>query len=256
MDQLNRDHVSSESAAYLSRLAILQAQYQDFDAQALLKIAVQETFTDKIAMVSAFGSESVVELHMLAQIAPWVPVIFLNTGKMFPETLRYRDLLQERLGLRDVRSVGPDPSDRAALDPQGILWSRNPDMCCHFRKVVPLELALESFEAAITGRKRFQTQARQKISPIELIRRPEGFEGFRFMLNPLAAWSAAQLEQYMVEHKLPRHPLVKDGYLSIGCMPCTDRVGEGGDYRAGRWAGRQKEECGIHQTSFTGGEGI
>ncbi len=256
MAQLNPIGIDSEPQALLSRLAVLQAQYQDLDATSLLETAIKETFAGKIAMVSSFGAESVIELHLLSQIDPSVPVIFLNTGKMFPETLRYRDLLQDRLGLTDVRAVGPDPKDRARLDPQGILWSRNPDMCCHFRKVLPLEQALEGFDAAITGRKRFQTLSRQNMQKIELIRRPEGFEGFRFMLNPLAAWSAEKLAQYMTTHKLPRHPLVKDGYLSIGCMPCTDRVAEGGDYRSGRWTGRQKDECGIHQSSFTGGEGI
>ena len=261
MDQLSPEDIGSkpeavEAEAFLSRLRVLQAQYEDLDAEAILETAVNETFAGSLAMVSAFGSESAVELHILSRIAPWVPVLFLNTGKMFPETLRYRDLLQERFGLTDVRAIGPDPRDREKLDPQGILWSRNPDMCCHFRKVAPLERGLEGFEAAITGRKRFQTRARAKMKKIELIRRPEGFEGFRFMLNPLAAWSAEQLEGYIVEHKLPRHPLVKDGYLSIGCMPCTDRVAEGGDYRQGRWSGSEKEECGIHQSSFVGGEGI
>ena len=255
MDQVSASHISSDRDEYLSRLTILRARYQDLDAYDLLETAIKESFPNKIAMTSSFGSESVVELHMIAQIDPSVPVIFLNTGKLFPETLRYRDLLQERFGLIDVRSIGPDPKDRQNLDPQGLLWRSKPDMCCHFRKVVPLERALEGFEATITGRKRFQTQSRQSLSSIELQGRPDGFDGFRFTINPLAAWTLERLEKYIAEHKLPRHPLVKDGYASIGCMPCTDRVVDGG-YRDGRWRGQEKEECGIYQSSFAEGEGI
>jgi phosphoadenosine phosphosulfate reductase len=182
----------------------------------------------------------------MAEIDPNTPVIFLNTGKLFGETLRYRDRLQERLGLGDLRSLAPHPHDRATLDPDGTLWSSNPTACCDFRKVVPLRRALIGFEAQITGRKRFQTRERSAMQTVEL---SQG----RFRFNPLADWSQADLEAYRVAHDLPAHPLVEDGYPSIGCMPCTRRVKSGEDYRAGRWAGLDKDECGIHGVD---GEGI
>ncbi len=197
--------------------------------------------------VSSFGSESAVLLHMVAQIDPATPVLFLNTGKLFGETLRYRDRLQDTLGLTDLRSIGPHPDDRAARDAEGTLWSRDTDACCNFRKVVPVRRALEGFAAQITGRKRFQTQARAGMEKVEY------FEG-RFRFNPLADWTQADIEAYFVAHDLPRHPLVEDGYPSIGCMPCTRRVVNGEAYRDGRWSGLDKDECGIH--TGVDGEGI
>lgn len=190
-------------------------------------------------MVSSFGSESVVLLHLLSRVDPGVPVIFLNTGKLFGETLRYRDRLQEKLGLLDVRAIGPHPRDTQSLDPDGTLWSSNPDACCNFRKVLPLQRALAGFDAEITGRKRFQTASRSTISPIEL-------KGARFVVNPLWNWSLQDLKHHILKHDLPRHPLVDDGFVSIGCMPCTQRVQKDEDYRSGRWAGADKDECGIH----------
>jgi phosphoadenosine phosphosulfate reductase len=161
--------------------------------------------------------------------------------------LRYRDRLQDVLGLTDVRSIGPHPADRAAQDPEGELWSKSTDACCNFRKVIPLKRALEGFSAQITGRKRFQTNARSQMEPVEF------FEG-RFRFNPLTDWTLADIEAYMAEHNLPAHPLVEDGFPSIGCMPCTRRVLSGEGYRDGRWSGLDKDECGIH--TGVDGEGI
>jgi phosphoadenosine phosphosulfate reductase len=178
-------------------------------------------------------------LHLIAQIDPATPILFLNTGKLFGETLRYRDRLQDELGLTDVRTIGPHPDDRAQFDADGTLWSRDTDACCNFRKVVPLRHVLKGFAAQITGRKKFQTVARAAMEPIEF------FEG-RFRFNPLAEWTLADLEAYEAKHALPRHPLVEDGYPSIGCIPCTRRLQSGESYRDGRWAGTDKDECGIH----------
>jgi phosphoadenosine phosphosulfate reductase len=186
-------------------------------------------------------------LHLIARIDPTTPVLFLNTGKLFGETLRYRDRLQETLGLTDLRNIGPHPSDRARLDPEGTLWSHDTDACCGFRKVLPLRRALDGFDAQITGRKRFQTNARHEMQPVEY------FEG-RYRINPLAAWTQGDIEAYFAAHDLPRHPLVEDGYPSIGCIPCTRRVAPGENYRDGRWAGLDKDECGIH--TGVDGEGI
>ena len=166
--------------------------------------------------------------------------MFLDTGKLFPETLAYRDALVERLGLRDVRSVGPSAATLAAADPAGTLWQSDPDVCCWHRKVEPLDEALAGFPAWITGRNRFQGGMRGALPLIE--REPDG----RVKVNPLVSWSADDLRRYMDEHGLPRHPLEARGFRSIGCVPCTRATAPGEDPRAGRWAGRGKTECGIH----------
>lgn len=232
-----------------ARLERVQRKLAGVDAAGLLRATIASEFKGRIAVVSSFGAESAVLLHMVAQIDPNLPVLFLNTGKLFGETLRYRDRLQELLGLTDLRAIGPHPADRATLDPDGALWSREPDACCNFRKTLPLSRALQGFDAWITGRKRFQTETRQEMESIERI-------GARYRINPLASWAQTDLEAYMLEHNLPAHPLVRDGYLSIGCMACTSKVNVGEDARAGRWRGQDKSECGIHTGSFMDGDGI
>tara|TARA_R110002110_G_scaffold68731_2_gene185818 strand:+ start:4255 stop:5079 length:825 start_codon:yes stop_codon:yes gene_type:complete len=239
----------------------LRETYAGLAGTELLEAMIVRAFPGKIAVVSSFGAESAVLLHLVSQVDPTTPVIFLNTGKLFGETLRYRDRLQEKLGLTDIRAVSPHPTDLAAQDPNGGLWNSNPDACCHIRKVLPLERALKGFDASITGRKRFQTNARAGMDPIEeeKIRgtgEPGSATGTRFKINPLAFWDQDDLERHADAHKLPRHPLVEDNYLSIGCMPCTERVPEGGSYRDGRWVGQDKDECGIHLPNNIDGDGI
>ncbi len=209
------------------------------DAQGILRLALRESFPGRTAIVSSFGAESVVLLHLVAAIDPDTPVLFINTGKLFGETLRYRDRLQRELGLSDVRAIGPNGRELAAADPEESLWSSNPDACCALRKVVPLSRALAGFDALVTGRKRFQTGVRARMEPVEF------FEG-RVRFNPLADWGPEQINGYMIRHNLPVHPLSDDGYPSIGCQPCTRRVRPGEGARGGRWAGLEKEECGIH----------
>jgi phosphoadenosine phosphosulfate reductase len=233
--------------AIAARLIYLQSAAQGRNALGVLQLALKEEFVGKTAVVSSFGSESVVLLHLIALVDPATPVLFLNTGKLFGETLRYRDRLQDELGLIDIRSIGLHPDDRARKDPEGTLWSRSTDACCSFRKVVPLRRALEGFGAQITGRKKFQTNARLEMQSVEY------FEG-RFRFNPLADWTLADIDAYAARHALPRHPLLEDGYPSIGCIPCTRRVQSGENYRDGRWAGLDKDECGIH--TGLDGEGI
>lgn len=243
----------SRPAAALPPLKALQARYAKADATAILRDVVQR-FAGRVAVASSFGAESVVLLHQLAQLDPKVPVIFLNTGKLFGETLRYRDRVQNLLGLADVRSTAPLARDVQRDDAKGDLWNRNPDQCCHIRKVLPQERALSGFQVILTGRKRFQTQERWQMEKIEPERAANGQT--RYRINPLASWTIDRLGAYIAKHRLPRHPLTQEGFVSIGCMPCTRRVGEGEDYRAGRWAGRSKDECGIHGTEFADGEGI
>src|SRR5262249_4912772 len=181
------------------QLLSLRAAAAGADAVGLARLAI-DAFPGRLAVISAFAAESVVLLHLVTGVDPSTPVLFLNTGKLFGETLRYRDRLQDVLGLTDIRSIGPHPDDRKAIDPEGTLWSRDPDACCHFRKVVPLSRALTGFDAVITGRKRFQTAARAGMEKVELV------DG-RFRFNPLFDWDLAGLMQYIEEHGLPRHPL-------------------------------------------------
>lgn len=193
----------------------------------------------RIAAVSSFGTESAVLLHMLAQVDRSVPVLFLDTGHLFTETLDYRDTLIARLGLTDVRTYRPDEQLRAERDADNDLWASDTDACCALRKVEPLGRALAPFAAWINGRKRYQAVTRANIPFVEA---DEG----RIKFNPLAALGPDDIEGWMTAHDLPRHPMQKFGFASIGCMPCTSRVKPGEDPRAGRWRGQAKTECGIH----------
>lgn len=229
--------------------AALSARYEGSDAEARLRVAIRDLFPGRIALVSSFGADSAVLLHLVAAVDPTTPVVFVDTGMLFPETLAYRDRLIARLRLTNVTSHAPDESELAAEDPETFLWARAPDRCCHIRKVLPLARALEGFDAWISGRKRFQARTRELLPVFEA-------EGSRVKVNPLADWSAADVLAAMDRFDLPRHELVARNYLSIGCMPCTSPVRPGEDARAGRWRGKAKVECGIH-TDFPGaGDGI
>lgn len=220
-------------------IEILDARYRSLDAVGLVAAMIEREFPGRLALVSSFGAESVILLHMVSTIDPATPMIFLDTGKHFGETLRYRDRLVERLGLLDVRSVRPLPDNELTLDPKGTLWQSDPDRCCYFRKVLPLQRALEGFDAWITGRKRFHGKNRTTISRFEMA------EG-RIKLNPLTDWDQVRIDDYVAARDLPLHPLMADGFQSIGCMPCTERTAAGDDARSGRWPGFGKTECGIH----------
>ncbi len=212
---------------------------------AALLAALAEEFRGRVALVSSFGADSAVLLHLVAEADPAMPVLFLDTGKLFTETLAYSNRLARRLGLRDLRVLRPDPAELASADPSGGLWSADPDGCCALRKTAPLERALAGFDAWISGRKRHQAATRAALPTFE------SDEAGRLKVNPLAAWDAEALEAYRAAHDLPAHPLVAEGYPSIGCHPCTSRVLPGEDPRAGRWRGRGKTECGIHRRPAT-----
>lgn len=239
---------SALSETHIVDLPALNAHYEQLSAQDVLRHAIENEFAGRITTVSSFGAESAILLHMISEIDPTVPVIMLNTGKLFGETLRFRDRLQDRLKLTDIRTAYPHPEDLQNTDARGALWQKDTDKCCHIRKVLPQARAVEGFDALITGRKRFQTSMRANMDMVE--RDGDG----RYKVNPLANWDLDQLKTYIETHNLPRHPLVKDGFLSIGCMPCTTKVEAGGDYRSGRWADSEKDECGIH--SSVDGDGI
>jgi len=221
------------------------------EALDLLRAVTGEGLAGRIAVVSSFGAESAVLLHLIAQVDPATPVIFLETHKHFPETIAYRDALVARLGLTNLVIVEPDPIRLAERDATGLRWSYDPDGCCEIRKVGPLARALSGFDATITGRKGFQSATRAGLPRFELDR---GDALARLKLNPLANWSKQQLDAYVAEHALPAHPLVAEGYPSIGCSPCTSKVEPGEDPRSGRWKGWDKTECGIHVPGTPEGE--
>jgi phosphoadenosine phosphosulfate reductase len=221
------------------RVQRLLNRYEGQTAQDILEAAIRWEFAGQIALVSSFGAEAVVLLHMVSEIDPATPVLFLNTGKIYGETLQYRARLVERLGLQDVRDIKPSTKLLEDRDPGGVLWASDPNGCCYIRKVEPLNRALTGFGAWITGRKREHGAERSELATVEAV------DG-RVKINPLAGWSKDDVADYFVVHDLPRHPLEADGYLSIGCMPCTDRVTDGEATRDGRWRGSAKTECGIH----------
>lgn len=218
-------------------------QYTMLEGKALLEAVLSE-LPGKIALVSSFGADSAVLLHMISEIDLETPVLFLDTKKLFPETLDYRDRLIDHLKLEYVRTLYPFDEDEATHDPEGDLWERDNDLCCHFRKTLPLDRALMGFSGWITGRKRFHGGARANLPSLEI-------DGSKIKINPLINWVGDDVEAYLKKNKLPRHPLVKEGYPSIGCAPfgCTRPVKPGEDVRAGRWANDSKLECGIHWTA-------
>jgi phosphoadenosine phosphosulfate reductase len=217
----------------------INARWDGVETDEMLRGLFADPPFENIALVSSFGAESAVLLHLIAQVDKSTPLIFVNTQKMFGETLAYMDELSERLGFTDLRVHRPDPHRLAEKDATGLRWSYDPDGCCDLRKVEPLRRALGGFDAWISGRKGFQSGTRNALPRFE---EDEG----RLKINPLADWDKARLDAYFEDHKLPRHPLESQGYLSIGCAPCTSKVQPGEDPRAGRWRGWDKDECGIH----------
>lgn len=219
--------------------ARLNAQWGEADTEDLIAAALDPALGRKAAVISSFGAEAAVLLHLIARVRPDLPVVFLETGQHFFQTLAYRRELADRLGLTDVRDIAPDAAALSKADPRSDLWRSAPDACCAIRKVQPLAQALAGFDTRITGRKRYQNPQRADLMPFEAI-------GGVLTVNPLAKWSVQRIEAWLRDHQLPRHPLVEQGYPSIGCWPCTRAVEPDEDARDGRWAGQEKTECGIH----------
>lgn len=217
----------------------LNARFAGVDTLDMLRTVFAERLAGNVAVVSSFGTESAVLLDLVAKADRTIPVIFVDTQKMFAETLAYRDTLIARLGFTDSRTVSPIADVIAAKDATGLRWSYDPDGCCDIRKVEPLKRAKDGLEAWISGRKAFQSTTRQNLPRFEV-------EDGRLKLNPLGDWTKDDLEAWFTANDLPRHPLEAQGYLSVGCEPCTSRVLPGEDPRAGRWRGWDKVECGIH----------
>ncbi|MGX9390370.1 phosphoadenylyl-sulfate reductase [Nitrobacteraceae bacterium UC4446_H13] len=217
----------------------LESELAEASPAEIVAAALRAVGREQLAVVSSFGTESAALLKVVADVDPAIPVVFLDTGWLFPETLTYRDTLIATLGLRDVRSIQPLADDLARHDSDNELWFSDPDACCRIRKVEPLKRALSPFKAWINGRKRFQGGARAIIPVVE-------DDGARLKFNPLANVSAEEIAAIYELAKLPAHPLAASGFRSVGCMPCTSRATADEDSRAGRWRGRGKTECGIH----------
>ena len=228
---------ANESGILSRDVPVLNAALQKATPEDILAEAIRRV--PRLAVVSSFGIESAVLLHLVASKDRSLPVIFLDTGWLFGETLAYRDALISQLGLTDVRTMHPDAPSLARGDPDSELWSQNPDACCHLRKVAPLANALAPFDAWVTGRKRYQGGARAGLAIVEA-------DGRRLKFNPFAATPLKEIAARFRAANLPRHPLAAAGYLSIGCLPCSTRARDGEGVRDGRWRGRGRTECGIH----------
>jgi phosphoadenosine phosphosulfate reductase len=225
--------------APVSPAQALDRALRDSSPAEVIETALKLVGREQLALVSSFGTESAALLKVMANVDPAIPVIFLDTGWLFEETLAYRDTLIATLGLRDVRSIKPLEETLSREDPNRELWFSDPDACCRIRKVEPLARALAPFTAWINGRKRFQGGLRAAIPVVEQ-------DGIRLKFNPFANVTREEIEAIYAAAKLPPHPLVASGFLSVGCMPCTSRTSPDEDARAGRWRGRPKTECGIH----------
>jgi len=234
-------HGLAADAAILQSAQTLDHTLRDASPAHVIETALRTVGREQLALVSSFGTESAALLKVMADVDPAIPVIFLDTGWLFEETLAYRDTLIATLGLRDVRSIKPLEEALSRQDPDRELWFSDPDACCSIRKVEPLARALKPFSAWINGRKRFQGGARAEIPVVE-------DDGTKLKFNPFANVSREEIEAIYKLAKLPPHPLAASGYLSVGCMPCSSRTAPDEDARAGRWRGRAKTECGIHTT--------
>lgn len=221
------------------RLARMNEELRDASAQTILRVSMIREWAGEMTYVSSFGAESAVMLALIADVDPGMAIIFFDTGMHFPQTLDYRDELIEKLGLTNVITRKPEPAHLAAEDPKNTLWKTDTDACCDIRKVRPLGPALEGFDAWITGRKRFHGGARLSMPVFE---HADG----RYKINPLASWTPDDVTLFFEQRLLPKHPLVAQGYPSIGCWPCTAPASDPNDVRSGRWVGQDKSECGLH----------
>ena len=229
----------------VARANALSERFTGTEATEILKVAITDYFPDQIALSSSFGADSVVLLHMVSQIDPGLPIIFLDTDRHFFQTLQSRDELVERLGLKNLIILRPNTQEVADFDASSNLSQLSVEACCALRKVRPMRGVLQLYGAWITGRKRFQSASRANLKAIE-------WDGSHFKINPLVDWSADAVSAYLKAHDLPEHPLMAQGYSSIGCYPCTRPVAADEDARAGRWAGQDKVECGIHRPMIDG----
>ena len=214
----------------------LNAAFVGLTAQQMLSKLLHGGVAGRVAVVSSFGAEAACLLSLVASKDPSTPVVFLDTRKHFAETLDYVDDLMDQLGLTTLVRTRPSPARLAVDDPDGQLHARDADRCCYLRKTIPMIGVLRNYDCILTGRKRFQTADRSTMNIVEV-------QETWLRVNPLHDWSREQVLEYLDDRGILQHPLVNQGYASIGCEPCTE---PSSDVRAGRWPRSPKTECGIH----------
>lgn len=208
----------------------------------VLKWAFQE-YQDDIVYACSFGAEGIVLIDLIHKVNKKAKIIFLDTGVHFPETYELIEKVKSRYPTLQITMIQPKISLEEQSQVHGEeLWKHNPNLCCHIRKVVPLQQALSDVKAWISGLRREQSPTR---SHVQYINKDEKFQ--KIKVCPIIHWTWDDIMTYIHLNKLPYNPLHDKGYPSIGCAPCTNPVSETGDSRAGRWAGHSKTECGLHQ---------
>jgi phosphoadenosine phosphosulfate reductase len=238
-----------ELLAARDQVADLNARFRHFGTSYFLEAMLTRNVFERIAMVSSFGADSAVLLHLIAQVDRNLPVLFIDTRMLFPETLAYQTDLAAHLGLTNVQTIRADAATLDAADPYGALRLKAPDACCDLRKTQVLNAALGGYDAWITGRKRHQAATRSGLDYFDL----DETNG-KIKINPLIDWKPTRIAAHLDRFALPRHPLVAQGFKSIGCQPCTTRVSDNEDPRAGRWRGLEKTECGLHRPTHSKGD--
>ena len=226
-------------------LVALNLAFESADPREILAWTLEGSGLERVAIASAFQAEGTVVMHLATQIRSDIPILFLETGYQFAETLAFKEQLAERLGLNVVDLVGEYTVERQAEEIGPRLYEREPEKCCDLNKVQPMFEALRELDAWITAFRRDSSPTRATSPFVEQYELEPG--RWIVKVNPMAAWSQQQVWGYLREHDLPHNPLYDLGYASIGCAPCTRMQFAGEPERAGRWAGLSKWECGIHQ---------
>ena len=222
----------------------LNQRFETAAPEDIVRWALAEAGLGRIAIASAFQAEGTCLIHMATRVVPDVPILFLETGFHFAETLAFKERLTEQLGLNVVDLVGEYTVERQTEEFGPRLYERDPKLCCQLNKVAPFDRALRGFDAWLTSMRRDSAWTRRN-TPI--VSQTEFEDGTTLVkVNPIAGWTRQQAWSYLKEHDLPHNPLYDLGFASIGCAPCTRMVFAGEDERAGRWSGLLKTECGIH----------
>ena len=224
---------------FLNKIDQLNKDFSNKSPEIIIDQCINKLFKKKVAYVCSFGSESVVILNIIAKIDKSTPIIFLNTHFLFHETISYKNTLIKKFGLKNLIETFPTNTDLKINDLNNDLWKSNPDKCCHLRKVKPLKKELKYFDGWISGRKSYHKGDREFLNIFEIQDR-------KIVINPLINQDQKSIENYFEENRLPKHPLIKKNYFSIGCTHCTSPAKNLSDMRSGRWEHLNKTECGIY----------
>lgn len=212
------------------------------DAEEIMRFLVR-AYPGRVALSASFGGGGLVLAHMLSRIDAHAPVLFLDTGYHFPETIAFKNRFAQQYRLRVIDLATPVDATAAQL------YRTDPDRCCRIRKVEPMHRALSEFDVWITALRRDQSDTRRSVDVLV----HHVIDGRAILkVMPLAYWARHDVEEYLATHGVPSHPLVEKGYTSIGCWPCTRPTVQGEGERAGRWSGTNKTECGLHSADVGG----